>query len=85
MSLASCCTVNSKMEQQLDKGTGEMATASGLLSEFQAKHAELSKLVAEDGRWQEVIWFLGDSWMVIPQKFNIDTKNGNFSKESSFP
>jgi len=36
------------MEQQLDKGTGEMANASGLLSQFQAKHAELSKLVAEE-------------------------------------
>ena len=66
MSLASCCTVNSKMEQQLDKGTGEMANASSLLSEFQAKHAELSKLVAEDGSW----WFFGDSGMATPQKFN---------------
>lgn len=50
------------MEQQMDKGTGEMANASGLLSEFQAKHAELSKLVAEDWSW----WFFGDSGMATP-------------------
>lgn len=47
MSLSSCCVIDPKQEASCCSKDAD--SAAGFLGRFQSKHAELAKLVAEDG------------------------------------